>query len=102
MIHDTIIAEFEPKSNEYFVKFTPIGSKALDDVYVGGYNMIELIDSEHGAWLHLLFFFFFWTYQFYNTEIYQLIGYKQGGDAYTEQFQRTAEQWKQTLMYGKR
>lgn len=49
MIHDTIIAEFEPKSNEYFVKFTPIGSKALDDVYVGGYNMIELIDSEHGA-----------------------------------------------------
>ena len=55
MIHDTSIAEVEPKSNEYFVKFTPIGSKSLDDVYVCGYNIIEPIGSEQGAWLHLLF-----------------------------------------------
>ena len=55
MIHDTSIAEVEPKSNEYFVKITPIGSKTFDDVYVGGYNMIEPIGSERGAWLHILF-----------------------------------------------
>lgn len=45
MIHDTSITEVEPKSNEYFVKFTPIGSKTLDDVCVGGYNIIEPIGS---------------------------------------------------------
>lgn len=49
MIYNISITESEPKNNEYFVKFTPIGSKILDDVPVDDYNMIESIGSEYGA-----------------------------------------------------